>query len=300
MYKVILDCDNTMGVMRSDIDDGLTFAYLYGHPDIELLGITCTFANNHEHVVYYNTMQMLLDMHITDIPVYRGGRRPQEYDSEAVDFLVKSADENPGELVIIAIGSMCNIAGAYVKDPSFFNKINRLIVMGGVLEPLYLNGVHCTELNFSSDYVSANLVVSNCKKMTILTAQATQHAVFGQYEMERLRNLNTPFIRYILPIVDHWIDYIGPAYGGIAGFINWDLCTAIYLTNPELFDIRRLRIVDSLENMKQGLLVVDKENQYPQERVNDIDMPAGIKDLAAFNELFFDILKRITLGENGV
>lgn len=46
MKKVIYDCDNTLGVKRSDIDDEITFAYLYAHPDIELLGITCTFGNN--------------------------------------------------------------------------------------------------------------------------------------------------------------------------------------------------------------------------------------------------------------
>ena len=34
--KVILDCDNTMGVRKSDVDDGLTFAYLYAHPDVEV------------------------------------------------------------------------------------------------------------------------------------------------------------------------------------------------------------------------------------------------------------------------
>ena len=70
--KVILDCDNTMGVRKSDVDDGLTFAYLYAHPDVEVQGITCTFANNNEHVVYYNTLQMMEDLEITDVPVLKG------------------------------------------------------------------------------------------------------------------------------------------------------------------------------------------------------------------------------------
>ena len=65
-----------MGVRKSDVDDGLTFAYLYAHPDVEVLGITCTFANNNEHVVYYNTLQMLEDLEITDVPVLKGGRTP--------------------------------------------------------------------------------------------------------------------------------------------------------------------------------------------------------------------------------
>ena len=94
--KVILDCDNTMGVRKSDVDDGLTFAYLYAHPDVEVQGITCTFANNNEHVVYYNTLQMMEDLEITDVPVLKGGRTPGAYDSEAVNFLVDTVNKNPG------------------------------------------------------------------------------------------------------------------------------------------------------------------------------------------------------------
>ena len=118
--KVILDCDNTMGVRKSDVDDGLTFAYLYAHPDVEVQGITCTFANNNEHVVYYNTLQMMEDLEITDVPVLKGGRTPGAYDSEAVNFLVDTVNKNPGEITVIAIGSMCNIAGAYTKDSSSY------------------------------------------------------------------------------------------------------------------------------------------------------------------------------------
>lgn len=95
--KVILDCDNTMGVRKSDGRMmASTFAYLYAHPDVEILGITCTFANNNEHVAYYNTLQMLEDLEITDVPVLKGGRTPEAYDSEAVDFLIDTVNKNPG------------------------------------------------------------------------------------------------------------------------------------------------------------------------------------------------------------
>ena len=75
--KVILDFDNTMGVRKSDVDDGLTFAYLYAHDDIDLLGVTCTFANNAQHVVYANTVQMWEDLGITDVPSTRAGASPR-------------------------------------------------------------------------------------------------------------------------------------------------------------------------------------------------------------------------------
>ena len=292
MTKVILDCDNTMGVKRSDIDDGLTFAYLYAHKDIDLLGITCTFANNAEHVVYYNTKQMFEDLDITDVPFYKGGRTPEDYNSEAVDFLVNTVNKNQGEIVVLAIGSLCNIAGAYTKDPDFFKKIKRLIIMGGILEPLYLNGVLLNELNFSIDYKSAAKVIYNCPNLSILTSQCTQDAIYKLEDLEGMLNMNTKFMKWSKPILAAWINDINAQYGNRKVFINWDLCTAIYLTNPELFTTENKRIVKIEDNMKTGWLQVDDGSKADNE-VNIIDIPTKIINLEKFNELFYEMISKM-------
>lgn len=293
MYKVILDCDNTMGIKRSDIDDGLTFAYLYAHPEVELLGITCTFANNHAHIVYYNTIQMLEDLNITDVPVFKGGRKPGDYDSDAVDFLLKAVSEQPGEIVVIAIGSMCNIAGAYKKDSQFFEKIDRLILMGGVLEPLYMNGVLCKELNFSVDYQSAASVIYNCPKLSIMSSQCTQDAVYGQKELDRIFALDNSFIHYAMPIIKEWIDYIGPGYGNRPVFINWDLCAAVYVLHPEWFEPNTVPVVKNADNLKTGWIQIDESGEYPDSEVNLVDIPTRILDVKALNEDFYVALRKL-------
>lgn len=293
MEKVILDCDNTLGVKKSDVDDGLTFAYLYAHPEVKVLGITCTFANNYEHVVYYNTVQMLEDLEIADVPVLKGGRNPEEYQSDAVDFLVDQVNKYPGEINVLAIGSMCNIAGAYHKDPEFFEKIKRLIVMGGVTEPLYLNGVHCKELNFASDPVSAGDVIYNCEKLSLLTGQCTQDAVYGLDDLEKMTQKDTKFMRFCKPILSDWIERKTHDYGDRPVFINWDLCTAIYLTDPELFDTEDVQVVKNYENMKTGLVERDIKCQLSQEKVNKVDVPIRINDIHAFNKRFYEILSNM-------
>lgn len=291
--KVLLDCDNTMGVKKSDVDDGLTFAYLYAHPDVELLGITCTFANNYEHIVYYNTIQMLEDLGIDDVPVYKGGRNPQDYDSEAVDYLVQMAHDHPKEITVIAIGSLCNIAGAYHKDPSFFDNIQRLIVMGGILEPLYLNGVLCNELNFSIDPVSAAAVIYACPNLSILTSQCTQEAVYEMKDLEDMFDQDSAYMNWAKPILSDWIKRKTRDYGNRPVFINWDLCTAVYLTNPELFSTSEKRIVKNMENMNSGLLEIDYEGRYPDEAVNLVDIPDRIIDLDRFNLRFYEMLSKM-------
>ena len=294
MKKVILDCDNTMSIYRSDIDDGLTFLYLYGHSDIDLMGITCTFANNNVNAVYYNTKQMLEDLNIIDVPFFRGGKDPEDYDSDAVNYLLKMANKYPGEITVLAIGSMCNIAGAYSKDKDFFNKIERVIVMGGITEPFYINDVLCDELNFASDSKSAGDVMFNCKNLSILTAQTTFGANYEAKEIDKLLSLDTPLIKYLTPIVERWVEHIGGVYN-MRHFTNWDLCTAIYLTNPELFSTKDFSIKKDYEAMKKGLLVITDKNGLSENDFNTVDIPTKLLDLDAFNELFYNELKKIKI-----
>lgn len=292
MKKVILDCDNTMGVKRSDIDDGLTFAYLYAHDEIDLMGITCTFANNHEHVVYYNTLQMLEDMNISDVPVFKGGRKPESYDSDAVDFLVEQVNKYPNEIYVIAIGSMNNLAGAYEKDNKFFDKVKEIIVMGGMLEPLYLNNSLCKELNFTVDSNSAGKVLFNASKLTLLSSQCTRMAEYPQDEIAKVKAIDTKYIKYLIPIIDEWVKYIGPYYGDNDSFINWDLCTAIYLTNPELFDERRVNIEKDYEAMKTGFITIADNDNVD---TNEINIPTQIFNIEKFNQLFYNELSKIKI-----
>lgn len=291
--KVILDCDNTMGVRKGDVDDGLTFAYLYTHDEIDLLAVTCTFANNAQHVVYANTLQMWEDLEITDVPVFKGGRWPESYDSAAVDYLVDAVNKAPGEITVLAIGSLCNIAGAYTKDPEFFNKIERLIMMGGIIEPLYLNGVLNNELNFAVDYKSAAKVIYNCPNAAVLTAQCTQDAVYSLQDLEEMIQIDTAFMKWSKPILADWIKSVYALYGSRGVFVNWDLCTAIYLTNPELFATSNKRVCKIEDNMKTGFLQIDRDGTEDDSKVNIVDIPDEIIDLEKFNELFYEMMAKM-------
>lgn len=67
--------------------------------------------------------------------------------------------------------------------------------MGGILEPLYLNGVLCNELNFTVDSESAAKVIYNCPKVSLLTAQCTQDAVYHLEDLEEMLDMNSNFMR---------------------------------------------------------------------------------------------------------
>ena len=70
--KVIIDCDNTMGLPGWEVDDGLVLLYLLGRDDIDLLGITNTFGNGSLKDVAKYTEEILSDIGRTDIPRFNG------------------------------------------------------------------------------------------------------------------------------------------------------------------------------------------------------------------------------------
>jgi hypothetical protein len=67
--KLIVDSDNTIGVPRRDIDDGLALLYLLGRDDIDILGITTTFGNSDVHTVNANTRRFLKEIGRGTIPL---------------------------------------------------------------------------------------------------------------------------------------------------------------------------------------------------------------------------------------
>ena len=130
MKHIIFDCDNTLGVPDCDVDDGLTLIYLLGCEDITLHGVTTTYGNNKLEVVFENTKKMLKELGREDICLKKGGSCAGDYDNEASEFLVEMANRYPGELSILATGSLTNLGGAYEKDPQFFEKIKEVVLMG--------------------------------------------------------------------------------------------------------------------------------------------------------------------------
>ncbi len=289
MEKVIIDFDNTMGVLGCDVDDGLTFLYMYGHPNVDLLGATTTHGNNRLEVVYGNTQKMFSDLNITT-PLYKGSRYPRPLDSAAVDFLVDAVNENPGEITILGLGATTNLYGAYLKDNSFFDKVKRLVLMGGLTEELFINGVSCKELNFSIDYEASYCVLEKGKNISVLSSQTTLQAIFAEEEYERVKAFNNHLSEYLLPSLDYWLDLNDEWYGLGRKFYNWDVVPAIYITNPEIFETETVNVAINEENLQKALLLPPKTEG---EKVNPMDIPLNIKDLNKFNELFFEMLGNV-------
>ena len=250
--KIIFDCDNTMGIPGCDMDDGLCLLYLLGREDIELLAVSASFGNNRTKVVYENTKTMLRERNREDIPLWLGGLKPEDWDSESSRNLVRLAREYPYEIDLIVTGSLTNIAGAFVLDSEFFSLIKGIYFMGGITEPLLFEKKEMKELNFSVDYKASALVLQNGENLHIITGNACL-AVMTSYSDFKERLENSSIGQYILKKESDWFNYNDREYG-IKGFYNWDMTTVLYYFYPELFRKSKKNILISEENLKSGYL----------------------------------------------
>lgn len=255
---IVLDCDCTFGVKDCDVDDGLALMYLLGCEDAEVLGVTATYGNNELPVVWEALRKLVHDLGREDIPVKKGGAKRGEYESEAADFLVEMANRHPGELSILATGSLTNLGAAYEKDPSFFEKVKEIVLMGGITSPLVFEKKVMNELNFSCDPHATCSVLTKGRNVSVVTGNNCLKVLFTREEYkERLFGTENPAAVYIREKTDYWFGYNEEDYG-IEGFYNWDVTAAVYLMHPELFDDMRNEFRIREEDLQTGFLRMEQ------------------------------------------
>lgn len=289
--KVIVDCDNTMGKPYAEIDDGLTLLYLLGRDDIELLGITNCYANASLADVEYWTKRFLCDIGRTDIPRFSGkpfsNQNPTDWfkrtwghhflaeketspgPSDAARFLVEQAAKHPGEINVLALGSMTNLLEAWELDPDFFGRIRLVALMGGVHGQLEVRGKPCRELNLACNPAGSHLVLNNGKcPVVVMSANVCLQAPFDTKDMATVDFW--PARRK--EMVREWLGVFG------GRFYLWDLLPAVYLSHPELFDRNRARIASTETDLEQGTLIVAETGP-------EVFLPEWILDPARFRSV---------------
>ncbi len=184
--KIILDCDNTMGLPLKEVDDGLTLLYLLGRSELDILGITTTFGNGAIEEVYPQTQRLAQSLGLR-LPVWRGeGARHQDPNTPAARFLVDAVQQYPGEITLLATGPLGNLAAAAKLDPDFFAHVREVVTMGGYIQPMKLGYRNLAELNFSCNPEAACTVLHAPPPITVMSGQACLDAPFTLRQINRI------------------------------------------------------------------------------------------------------------------
>ncbi len=271
MKKVIYDCDNTMGLDNRDIDDGLALVYLVENKDVELLGVCTTYANDSLEYVYKQTLELVEDLGI-NLNVYKGrgkfemndytgfGYKRFEDDgnfesNEAAKFIVEMANKYPNEIDLLATGSMQNLYDAYMIDNEIGEKLNSVVLMGGITGDLYFGDKIMKELNFSVCPKGAEVAIKKYKNVSILTGNRCMDVEFGTNELDKVKALgNNIKNEFIINKIEKWMREFKEKYN-YDSIVLWDVIAAIYLMNPDMFRDDFMSVVSTEEDLFEGRLV---------------------------------------------
>ena len=271
MKKVIYDCDNTMGLDNRDIDDGLALVYLAENKDVELLGVCTTYANDSLEYVHKQTLELVEGLGI-NLNVYKGrgkfemndytgfGYKRFEDDgnfesNEAAKFIVEMANKYPNEIDLLATGSMQNLYDAYMIDNEIGEKLNSVVLMGGITGDLYFGDKIMKELNFSVCPKGAEVAIKKYKNVSILTGNRCMDVEFGTNELDKVKALgNNIKNEFIINKIEKWMREFKEKYN-YDSIVLWDVIAAIYLMNPDMFRDDFMSVVSTEEDLFEGRLV---------------------------------------------
>jgi purine nucleosidase len=150
-----------------------------------------------------------------------------------VDALIDLAAANPGELTIVCIGPLTNIAMAAIKDPRFVANVKSLYIMGGSNNARG-NITAAAEYNFYVDPEAAKTVFEAGFDIVVVpwAPLTLNDAVFSREQIAEIGALDTPLARFFVRIVSTTLDFDESV--GIAGSTHPDSLTASVLLHPEL------------------------------------------------------------------
>ncbi len=160
----------------------------------------------------------------------------------AVQFLISEIERQPGELTILAIGPMTNIAMALRMKPDIETKIKRIVFMGGNVK-VPGNATPMAEFNFWFDPEAARIVLrSRIPQKIMFALDICNTAPLHKAEFDRIAGAHTP-------ITDLFREDLGNRYPGFlhkpgAVAYMWDSLAAAYLLDPGFVTKSELRYLD--------------------------------------------------------
>ncbi|MEV1169597.1 nucleoside hydrolase [Nonomuraea sp. NPDC049784] len=179
--RVIFDTD-----IGTDVDDALALAVLLGSPEVDLVGCTTVYGDTLLRARLAKRLAGLADRSLTvvpgagktltDRPVWWAGHEGRlftDLDTEPVDqgdataYLVDQVSRAPGQVDVVAVGPLTDIAHAITASPSFARDVRHLWIMGGRFdgpEP---------EHNLKSDPEAAAIVFGSGAPITVTGLEIT-------------------------------------------------------------------------------------------------------------------------------
>ncbi|WP_394554967.1 nucleoside hydrolase [Agromyces sp. MMS24-JH15] len=233
---VYLDCD-------TGIDDAVALAYLLAHPGVRLVGVGSVSGNVAAESGARNTLGLMAAAGVGDVPVAVGAHdfldhafvpaavhvhgedgvggvasdlppalRAVEPGLDAAGLLLELSRRHSGELRVLAVGPLTNLALALRADASLAGRVHSVTVMGGAVDaPGNVSLV--AEANFRNDPLAAAEVLGAAWPVTLVPLDVTMSHTFDESHRQRLLSAGGELPRLVGRMLDTYLGFYTPRYG---------------------------------------------------------------------------------------
>jgi purine nucleosidase len=226
--RLIIDTD-------AGVDDAQAIMLALTDPNVTVEAITTVTGNAHVSKVVPNVCT-ILDIMKTDVPVFKGAEQPllhpwhpeeayhgldgmgdwndrpstprQPEHEHAVQALLRLANTYPGELTLIALGPLTNLALAIRLDPSFPEKIKQFVFMGGTIAAHGNTPSVTAEWNIYCDPEAAHIVLQAFPLSTMLSWETTLQHTLTWEQCDELVTMDSAAARLFQGISQSSLDFL--------------------------------------------------------------------------------------------
>lgn len=184
----------------------------------------------------------------------------------AIDFIIKTVKENPGEISLLAIAPLTNIAMALKKDPTILNDIPHIYIMGGTNNSLG-NITAAAEYNFYVDPEAARIVLHSGIPVTMVGwDMCTKHSLMNPHDHEEVEQLQTAGSDFFIKINKVVMEFNKNVHK-LEGTTHPDTLLVAIAANEEIMTASSFYYVDieTKGELTRGYSLVDINNRSEKE-----------------------------------
>lgn len=277
--KIIFDTD-------PGIDDAMAILFALAAPELEIVGLTTIFGNVHADLATQNALRLLEFAGRTDIPVAHGAHKPLHctFDQPAdyvhganglggvylpeptgqpdprcaAQFIVDAVMSQPGEITLVPVGPLTNIALALMLEPRIVERVAGVVLMGGAAT---VNGNvnPAAEANIWNDPHAADRVFTAGWPVVMLGLDVTMQVVMDDPYLASLRTSRTG--EFLYDITRFYLDFHRQVNGEYACHTH-DPSAIAYLIDPTLYTVEHGPVRVVTEGLAAGQTLMDRRGAW--------------------------------------